>query len=94
MGGRFGRNRNVPTNDPFYNAVPPSGTLLPPLQGQITSYPPGAPGLATYDPNAEYGYNEVYVPTIENYGTRRQPNLPNNYGGRYAQGKLFETKPA
>lgn len=87
MGGRLGRNRNPPENDPFYSAQPPGGgSFLPPLQADPT-------GLAGYDPNLGYGYTDVVQPTVvapmENYyGTGRRRVAPTTFAGRYAQGML------
>lgn len=88
MGGRFGRNRNAAQNDPFYSAVPPAGPYLPPTGSYGPAVDPTG-GLGYYDP---YQTNPEYVepgPTasMANYYGRRTRQIPNNYGGRYAQGK-------
>jgi hypothetical protein len=88
MGGRFSRNRNLRENDPFYNDVPPVDPNRLSENFPGTAYDPTG-GFDVYDPYYEYGHGGEFEATasMTNYYGRRGRLQPNNYGGRYAQGK-------
>ena len=91
MGGRLGRNRNAARNDPFYNSVPPAGPYLPTARPTGPRVDPSG-GLGTYNPYQTQAQPLEPGPTasMQNYlGRQTRRQMPNNYGGRYAQGKRF-----